>query len=55
MVNFGPIFGQVWKDFINFLYFYLKAYDLKIILEKKTIWDSQRALRYGLSKKQKIS
>ena len=55
MVNFGPIFGQVWNDFFNFLYFHLKTHDLKIILEKKKIWDSQRALRYGLSKKQKIS
>ena len=55
MVNFGPRFGQMWNDFFNFLCVSLKEYDLKIVLEKKIDWDSQRALWYGLSEKLKIS
>ena len=55
MVNFGPRFGQMWNDFFNFFCFSLKEYGLKVVIEKKIDWDSQRALRYGLSKKQKIS
>ncbi len=55
MVNFGPIFGPMCTDFFNFFCFSLKEYDLKIVLEKKIDWDIQRALRYGLSKKLKIS